>query len=63
MINCTCNPRERGAVKEREKLTPLRLPAIWRPGRFILWMLAKSEIVVFEARDFSPENHGVFHRD
>ena len=25
MINCTCNPRERGAVKEREKLTPPRM--------------------------------------
>ena len=26
-------------------------------------LLEKSEIVVFGARDFSPENHGVFHRD
>ena len=24
MLNCARNPRERGAVKEREKLTPLR---------------------------------------
>ena len=64
MINCPCNPRERGAVKEREKLTPLRSACHMATGAVhFLWMLAKSEIVVFEARDFRPENHGEFHRD